>query len=77
MAKKLPVEPEDLDERDRPVRTMVALVVGFLVIVGIAIGAVLLPELRDDAGEEEDGAPAAAPSAEASPSVPAGSAPSP
>lgn len=55
MAKKPTAEPENLDVRDRPVRTMIALVVGFLLIVGIATWTVLLPELADDAGEEDEG----------------------
>ena len=55
MAKKNAL-PENGDERDRPLRTMIALVVGFLVIVGIATWTVLIPEIGDDAGEEEEGA---------------------
>jgi hypothetical protein len=35
---------------------MLALVAGFLVIVGVAVWTVILPELRDDAGEDVDGA---------------------
>lgn len=57
MAKVVAPEPTR-DERDRPVRAMVGLVVGFLVVVVIAVVTVLVPELRDDAGEE-DGADAA------------------
>lgn len=55
MAKKPLPETDGVETRDRPVRTMVALVVGFLVILGIATWTVILPELRDDAGEEEEG----------------------
>lgn len=78
MAKKAAQLPENVDERDRPLKTMIALVVGFLVILGIAIGTVLVPELADDAGEGEEGAnaqpeappvPAAAPTPAAPPST--------
>lgn len=61
--------PPDTDERERPVRTMIALVVGFLAIVGIAVWTVLLPELADDAGEEEATSPPTAP-ATATPAPP-------
>lgn len=68
--KSASTEAASSDERERPVRTMVALVVGFLVIVAVAVATVLVPELRDDTGAEEEGdAPAAAapPSSAASP----------
>jgi hypothetical protein len=73
MAKKN-APPENVDERDRPLRTMIALVVGFLVIVGIATWTVLVPEIADDAGEEDEGRgseqpEAAPPIAEAPPST--------
>ncbi len=65
------------DERDRPLRVMIALVVGFLVIVGIAVGTVLVPELTDDAGEDEAGRraaqsapPGAAPADQSPPAAP-------
>jgi hypothetical protein len=74
MARKPLPETDAAETRDRPVRTMIALVVGFFVIVGIATWTVILPELRDDAGEEEEsgdtqgGAPAGeAPATAASP----------
>jgi hypothetical protein len=57
MAKKPLPETDGIETRDRPVRTMIALMVGFLVVLGIATWTVILPELRDDAGEEEEGAP--------------------
>ena len=54
MARKPLPETDAAETRDRPVRTMIALVVGFLVIVGIATWTVILPELRDDAGEQDE-----------------------
>jgi hypothetical protein len=56
MARKPSREPESVETRERPLRTMLALVAGFLVIVGVAVWTVILPELRDDAGEDVDGA---------------------
>jgi hypothetical protein len=62
MAKKPLPETDGVETRDRPVRTMVALVVGFLVILGIATWTVILPELRDDAAEPaEEGEPGSEP----------------
>ncbi len=49
-----------IDERDRPTGAMIGLVVGFLVLVAVAVVTVFVPELRDDAGEEE-GASVSAP----------------
>lgn len=66
---------ENADVRDRPVRTMVALVVGFLVIVGVAVGAVLVPELRDDTEEAQEATERSA--ARPSPSAPTPSAAAP
>jgi hypothetical protein len=57
MVKTAPPEPA-IDERDRPVRTMIALVVGFLIVVVIAVVTVLVPELGDDSGEQTEDAPA-------------------
>ncbi len=61
------IDSEESDERAPPVRTMIGLAVGFLVIVGVAVWTVLLPELADDAAEEEDGRQ---PAAEAPPAPP-------
>jgi len=62
------IESDEVEERTGPVRTMIGLVVGFVALAAIAVWTVLLPELADDAGEEEDGRP---PAAEAPPEPPA------
>ena len=73
--KKPTSEPENVDERERPTRTMIALVVGFVLVAAVAVWTVLVPELTDD-GDEEDGprteqvAPPGTPSAPASAPAP-------
>lgn len=48
-----------LEERERPTRAVIALLAGFVVLVVLAFVTVLIPELRDDADEDERSASAA------------------